>query len=395
MRKLLIHTYPAALILLSMACSSGPGNDAISNRGIPAASSLPMDCGQCHSIALGARRAPTGPSGDFAGNGSVVSHHVSGLSDPTASQCLACHNFDLHGSGAVRLNDADTGAVYTFTTPASLEPFCLSCHDSNGSNGNMNPFSDGSTIGSGLFQASAAISSSWDKTFGHRRKGLTCIGTGAQDTGCHANGHGSSHTALLSRNMTLPLTPANVYRENDFQLCFDCHADYPAVTKETVFGVSYSGAYYGKYGPLGAYPPYDISEIRTQFRDQNYGGGVLPYDDSNVWKYFWLLNDPISVNLHWSHIAWDFFWQYRGALSSGTSCTACHNVHGTDTPWGMVYDEMGYAHYDGVGSDKYAQMNGADPYVLDQYPAFCAYGCHRPTPPGFGKASAWFEPLNE
>jgi hypothetical protein len=208
------------------------------------------------------------------------------------------------------------------------------------------------------------------------------------------NGHGSSHAGLLSRNMTLPLNPANVYRENDFQLCFDCHASYPNVTKEAVFGVNYSGAYYGDYGPNFAFPPYDIPSIQTRFRDQNHRNTGLPYDDASIWIDFWLWGAN-SVNLHWTHIAWDFFWQYRGSIYSGTSCTACHNVHGTDTPWGMVHDEMGYAHYDGVGGDKYAQMNGVDPYMLDQHPMYCTYGCHRPTQPGFGKASAWFEPPHE
>ncbi|HWR73372.1 MAG TPA: hypothetical protein VN604_09390 [Nitrospirota bacterium] len=387
--------YPFISTFLLLACSSNSGSDSISSRAHPASGALPMDCGLCHSVPLGARRAVTGTSGDFAGNASIVSHHVSGISDPDGPQCLACHNIDRHGSGAVRLKNADTGTVITAASNTDIETFCLSCHDPNGANGNMSPFSDGSVIGSGLFEASSGISSSWGKTYGHRRRGLTCRGTGAQDTGCHANGHGSSHAGLLSRNMTLPLTPANVYRENDFQLCFDCHGSYPSVSKEVVFGVNYSGAYYGKYGPLGAYPPYDIPEIRTRFRDQNHGGGALPYDDDNVWKYFYLMNVPVSVNLHWSHIAWDFFWQYRGNISSGTSCTACHNVHGTDTPWGMVHDEMGYMHYDGTGVDKYAQMNGVDPYVLDRYPTYCAYGCHLPTPPGFGKASAWFEPPNE
>lgn len=393
MRKLLTTAYPAALILLLMACSSNSGDDAISNR-LPPAAGAPIDCGLCHSVALGTRRAVTGPSGDFSGNTSIASHHVSATSDPTGSQCLVCHNIDQHASGLVRLNDADTGTVYTFTTPSSLEPFCLSCHDLDGAHGDTSPFSDGSVIGAGMFQASAAISSSWNKTFGHKQKGLTCVGTGSPDTGCHANGHGSSHAGLLSRNMTLPLTPANAYRENDFLLCFECHAFYPAVTKEAVFGVKYSGAYYGAYGPGLAYPPYDVPAITTRFRDQNHRGTGLPYDDASIWIDFWL-QGATSVNLHWVHIAWDFFWQYRGFLYSGTSCTACHNVHGTNTSWGMVHDEMGYAHYDGAGGDKYAQMNGVDPYVLDQYPTYCAYGCHRPTTPGFGKASAWFELPNE
>jgi hypothetical protein len=390
MRKLLTTAHPAALVLLLMACSSNPGDDSISNRLPPAAGA--QDCGLCHSAILGPRRAILGTSGDFAQNPGISSHHVSGTADPTASQCVVCHNMDQHGSGRVRLNNADTGAVVTFTTPSSLEPFCRSCHDVDGARGNTSPFSDGSVIGSGMFQASATISSSWNKSFGHRRKGLTCVGTGSPNTGCHANGHGSSHVGLLARNMTLPLPP-DAYRENDFQLCFDCHDAYPQVAKEAVFGVNFSGNYYGGYGPGLAFPPYDIQAITTRFRDQNNRGTGLPYDDSSIWIDFWFWGSN-SANLHWRHIAW-LEWQYRGAVPSGTSCTACHNVHGTNTQWGMVHDEMEYAHYSGIGGDQYAQMSAVDPFTLDQYPVYCTFGCHRPTTPGFGKASAWFEPPNE
>ncbi|HAS53521.1 MAG TPA: hypothetical protein DCS42_05000 [Nitrospiraceae bacterium] len=357
-----------------------------------------QDCVTCHAYAISSRRQVVGAQGDFGGNSSIASHHVNG-SDPTNAQCLVCHNQSTHTQGTVRLRHADTGAsiVYDPADLTSLEPFCLSCHDSNGAAltsigpSAFRPFA-GSTLGQIPYLGGTRVASDWGKSYGHNQKGLTCMGNGSPTTGCHANGHGSSHVGILARNMTLPV-PADRYIENDYDLCLNCHSSYTGVRKEDIFGVRFGGAYYRGYGPGFNFPPYDIPSIHTKFRDQNNRGTGYPYDNSSIYIDFWLWGAN-SVNLHWVHIALDV-WNYRGAVPSGVSCTACHNVHGTNNPYGMTHDEMGYQHYVEVNGDQYSQLNSISPYLLDLHPMNCTFGCHKPVEPGFGQASAWLESANE
>ena len=74
-----------------------------------------------------------GANGDFAANAAMLSHHVTGTagSDPVSAQCLVCHELSAHMQGTVLLRNADTGAtiVYDPSRAATLETFCLSCHD--------------------------------------------------------------------------------------------------------------------------------------------------------------------------------------------------------------------------------------------------------------------------
>ena len=96
-------------------------------------------CTSCHSTAQGSRRIVLGAGGDFT----RTSHHVTGgIQD---SDCRVCHDQSNHMSGTVRLLDVDTGAGSNFD-PATLNNLCLSCHDSNGANGNTTPFSDLKTV---------------------------------------------------------------------------------------------------------------------------------------------------------------------------------------------------------------------------------------------------------
>ncbi len=359
-------------------------------------------CSDCHSSAMGARRQVSGSQGDFATNSTITSHHVAGVSDPTEETCKVCHSLSMHTSGIVLLRNADTAGLITFdsTSTATLEPFCLSCHDSDAaslvhvSGGTpASPFNDGKALGSTPYTMSVEIKTAWTKSFGHKQKGLTCIGDGSPDTGCHSNGHGSAIVGLLGRNMKLPLIPADVYAEGDYQLCFDCHSSYSDVTKEAVLGVSSSGTYSGDYGPGFNPPPYDISAIKTKFRDQNNRGTGEAYDDPSN---FWLSGEDFvihdSVNLHWFHIAFDA-WYYRGVTWSGMSCTACHSVHGTNSQYGMTYDEMAYQQITGTGADRYGMMGASDPYTLDQFPTSCAMNCHDSS--AWGATHSWFDPANE
>lgn len=246
-------------------------------------------CSNCHSAPLGTiRRQITGTAGDFATTPSVTSHHVAG-GGPTSAQCTVCHDQSLHIGGTVRLRHADTGTRIDFvpTNPATLEPFCLSCHDADGALATavtpsvaLSPFADGQTLGAMPYLASTTIASSWSGSSTHRSRGLTCAGTGALNTGCHGrngaiNAHGSINKGLLSNTMNfqIPLVSASVYTSNpvgssdyanNCKLCFDCHANYPAVTKEVVLGYRSSGVCNIQKAPT----PYFMLGMQSLFRDR-------------------------------------------------------------------------------------------------------------------------------
>ena len=360
----------------------------------------PTNCVICHSNPVASRRQVLGANGDFGANPNMLSHHVNPGpgSDPTSTQCAVCHEMSEHMGGTVRLRNADTGSAisYSASLPGTLEPFCLSCHDADGANGNKSPFADGRTLGTVPNMAGDKIAGYWNAASTlHKDNGLTCAGAGAPNTGCHGSGqsinmHGSVSKGLLARNLTLPATN-DVYIENDYQLCFDCHASYQRVGKEQVLGVKLSGALYCDYGPGFDYPPYSLAATATLFRDQNNRGTGKLYDDP---PNFWLWGCD-SVNLHWFHTAL-VVWNYRGTYSNngGMSCTACHNVHGTESPQGMTYAEMGYRHWAGtVAGDWYGKMDASVPYTLDRYPTSCAMNCHDSS--SWGQTYNWYEPLFE
>lgn len=343
-------------------------------------------CSICHSTPTATRRQIMGNNGDFAENPSMVSHHVTTSSDPLPQQCLTCHDLSHHTAGVVILKDADTGSTISYNNLLSLEPFCLSCHDQNGANGNMNPFNDGSTLGQIPYKMSAEIKTHWDKSFGHRRKGLTCIGDGTPDTGCHRNGHGSPYPGILARNMELPnfetdwFTPSR--DEIKYDLCFNCHSYYPAVTKEIILGAKQGGNYDMEHQSWGATTPYYLPNIMTNFRDKNNQGSGKPYDDDSFWfQYF---------NLHFFHIQIGPAYRYRDSIDSSIVCITCHNVHGSNTQWGWLYDQVQYNHYID-GNNEYATMDMPDYQNLSLYPTGCSINCHQIQ----GKTYNWFEPSGE
>ena len=95
---------------------------------------LPTCTDDCHTSAIGTIRQVCGPGGDF----NKDSHHVIDYADRNKQKvedtdCLVCHDMDNHMSGTVRLENKDTSQIITYqpSNPSSLEPFCLSCHDSD------------------------------------------------------------------------------------------------------------------------------------------------------------------------------------------------------------------------------------------------------------------------
>jgi len=366
-----------------------------------------QNCGSCHSIVLGTRRAIMGTGGDFGGNASVVSHHVASTGDPVREQCLVCHDQSTHTSGTVRLRNADTGVSIAFdpAAPAGLEAFCLSCHDSNGAMSTMasggtatDPFDDGSTLGSPPYSFAMRIASSWSKSFGHGPSGnhtagskLTCLGTGAPGTGCHGNSgkinaHGSTSEVLATQNYTYSQNTIT-YFESDFSLCFGCHGSYSGFWKEDILSVKFGGLLDSDYGfltgPNGYNPPYySAAGVTTHFADHNDPLGS-PLDDFGVWVQ--------NANLHWFHLGWPT--DFRGTTAgTGITCVNCHDVHGSNTIYGAVYDELGYSNTNTLGN-IYGQMtlSAYTTGLLDGHPTYCSFNCHEVQ----GPTRAWFYPITE
>jgi predicted CXXCH cytochrome family protein len=170
-------------------------------------------CTVCHAdpqdnldgIPVGGRRAVTP---DF----SRSSHHVQGaVSD---ADCVVCHEMTEHQNGSVRLLNPDTGLLQVALTdplvPSALEPWCLTCHDSDGAGGSA-PFSDGimpPVIDSTLWAAASheiagAVDTCWT---------------------CHDQGHGSNKRKILSPwdAVVDAGSPDDPLHEEE-QFCFDCH----------------------------------------------------------------------------------------------------------------------------------------------------------------------------
>lgn len=355
-------------------------------------------CATCHVRAMGTRRPVLGANGDF-GAAARTSHHITGATDPATDQCLVCHDMSVHMGGTVRLRNGDTGAVISYTSAAAAEPFCLSCHDASGAVSTFRsggtptaPFTDGSIIGQAPYRASADVSANWNKSYGHRQKGLTCLGDGTPNTGCHGNGHGTTNVGLLARNLTLPITKTNSFRapidELDHDLCLTCHASYNGVRKEDVLGMSATGNYAATLlTSYSATTPYATTGIRTLFRDVSIGITGKAYDD---WSFF-----GGYLNLHIFHVQMGpSAWKYRGVVDSSVSCLACHSMHGSNSAWGWVYDEMQFDHYAGSGMDQYGMLGL--PAALGNHPTSCTWNCHDPAGGWFfGPTHSWFEPSQE
>ncbi len=150
-------------------------------------------CTQCHNSEQGPGGYRRQVVSGVGGNGEFVllSHHVS---DGTQNQivqdsdCVVCHdqtNHMTYSDGvSVLLVDLSTGSPVLYNgTPATLEPFCLGCHDGT----QTAPFSDGNP---------APDMSGWNGA-SHSPAGSTC----AQ---CHTNGHGTDNLALIGTQIETP-----------------------------------------------------------------------------------------------------------------------------------------------------------------------------------------------
>jgi hypothetical protein len=404
MRLLLLLLVPTIIT----GCGSSPGPDSISSHK-PQSPGAALDCVVCHSSAIFSRRQILGPGGDFASNPAITSHHVAGASDPTSDQCLVCHDQSTHMFGTVRLKHADTGAsiVYDPANPSSLESFCLSCHDTSGATntalgGNpFNPFNNGSTLGTPPYPYATRIAGSWAKSYGHGPNGshavgrkLTCMGSGQPATGCHGNNgqidaHGSVNEVLAAKGLKYNI--GGLYVESDYDLCFNCHANYPGVTKEDTLGVKFGGildAGYGiqigPHGTKGLNPPYYTAGVTTHFADHN--DPLNPaYNDRNFWGF-------TDMNLHWFHLGLPTYLRGDTLINSRIVCVNCHDVHGSNIESGALYDEIGYFHL-GVAPDILGQMTAAayNTTLLKNNPTYCSFNCH----PVQGETKAWFSPLTE
>ncbi len=358
-------------------------------------------CAICHVNAMGSRRPVVGANGDFGANAAVKSHHVTRGpgNDPLTDQCLVCHDMSVHMGGTVRLRSGDTGAAiaYDSANASTRESFCLSCHDTQGATSTYitggtptAPFNDGSVIGQTPYRASAEISTQWNKTYGHKQQGVTCVGDGTINTGCHGNGHGTANVGLLAKNLTLPITKYTFFNsadEPDYDLCFNCHASYSRVSKEAILGMRADGIFATDLlATWGVLPAYTIADIQTLFRDVNLGTTGKAYDDLAFFS-------SAHENLHMYHVqAGDTFygWRYRDTTLSAITCISCHSVHGSNTQWGWVHDAMLFSHLSGTGGDQYGRI-GVDPSNLDVYPISCTFSCHM----FFPTTSSWFEPSQE
>lgn len=395
------------LFLAFSACSPGvPGEDSMTFMEDPLAySGDPVPCLVCHDEAQSDRRAIFGSSGDFGQNFTRATHHIAGFSDPTEAQCQVCHEVTEHMAGTIRLRHADTDEVIVFDSaaPEILEPFCLSCHDADGATATaldtespLSPFGDGETLGTGGFPGGNLIAEAWAKTGStHRTSGLTCAS-------CHGNagearGHSSTQKAMLTAPLSLPVPSfttdplASAYE--NYQLCFDCHDDYPRVTKEVVLGYPQGSP----WDVFWAQTPYYTTEIKSGFRDRRitvladypvYWSGVSPIYNDNFWgdKYTPLHNYHLGLGDGWMNGAY----RYRDGTTGRASCPMCHNVHGTTNTPALTHEVMGLI--PGTGGpnneDIFLEFTGWADANLKFYPVNCAVSCHSMV----GKSYAWRGP---
>jgi len=381
-------------------------------------------CTSCHSYPRGTTRIVTGTAGDFGLNPAIVSNHVTTAGDPDRAQCLVCHDQTNHTQGTVRLRNADTGAIFPYTTPTSLETFCLSCHDAGGATSPASvvaggtahkPFNDNNTLGNpnGPNFAGDKIQSYWIGTNNRHQTngGLTCAGTGAALTGCHGNNgainmHGSVNKGLLTQNLTLPIPPTATYAYNDYKLCFDCHTNYAAVSPQVVLGYRLGGIYDAAGVPRVTDYVTSGATIQSLFRDQFnaiLGSGNPFYNDMislpQAYDYLPLHNYhllSIVSDLAFPPVIPNYLsWKYRGdsAQAGRITCVTCHNVHGTNGGSARsTFDEFGITSAV-TGTDQYSTMapGNYDATVMGSYPMNCNRTCHG----NAGQTFYWNVPENE
>jgi predicted CXXCH cytochrome family protein len=153
---------------------------------------------------------------------SRASHHVTG--EVSDADCTVCHEMSAHKQGKVRLLDADDSSKVVVlegdplaeaAEAEKLEPFCLSCHDDDGADGEA-PFASGAMPPS--IDATAWSSAS------HHAAERTCMGDG-ETFGCHGTGHGSKKRKLLGpATGSASGVDGDATREEE-GFCYTCHQE--------------------------------------------------------------------------------------------------------------------------------------------------------------------------
>jgi len=208
----------------------------------------PSDCTDCHAQAQGDptlyRRQIVGVGGDFE----RTSHHVSDGSATEIMQdedCAVCHDQLNHQSIVdpnVLLNDPDGGASHTYDGGgASVENFCLNCHDADGSlafdsdadnSDGYQPFSAGwDPTDIKTHWVSASHNSLLPTALGDEACMACHGGPDSTRTGQSAdrNAHGSDHGSLLS-----DIVAGIAVTNSEEDLCYACHDGVIASTNLTV-----------------------------------------------------------------------------------------------------------------------------------------------------------------
>jgi hypothetical protein len=156
------------------------------------------------------------------------------------------------------------------------------------------------------------------------------------------------------------------------------------VKENGILDWSYYMSPYGGRGTNGWNPPYTIPAVMTHFADHNEAGG--PYNDYSSWGE--------NMNLHWGHIGIPIS-DFRGTgVWSGVNCVNCHDVHGSTTPYGALYDEIGYTNMFPDATNAYGRMRDEaylDYLLEDNHPTYCAFNCHYQQ----GLTRAWYRPITE
>ncbi len=222
------------------------------------------NCFDCHNAVqdkllvgpVGGRRQIVDNTGNGLGTGGDykrTSHHVTG-SIPNVSDCIKCHYMGDHKRGEVKLLDPDLGyqniITYDPANKSSVESFCLKCHDSNGANGDVTPFSDNVTVpivDATMWGASA-------------HKGNVNTNTCMN---CHDNGHGSNKSTMLSPwNYAGTGTGTDLMNEEE-GFCLTCHGGTGvALIKVHLAFSSYTNTAtnYYKHDPTATYRKHDAGE---------------------------------------------------------------------------------------------------------------------------------------
>jgi hypothetical protein len=180
------------------------------------------DCFACHNAVTD--KPGVGPAGgrrqivDNLGNGTGTggdfkrtSHHGLGAI-PTVDDCLLCHYMGDHKKGTVKLLDPDQGYLSVITynpaNKASVEDFCLNCHDANGVAGDMTPFSDNTAV--------PVVDKTMWLGSAHKTKPYTCLD-------CHDNGHGSNKSTMLGPYDYAGTGTGTDLMNEEEGFCHSCH----------------------------------------------------------------------------------------------------------------------------------------------------------------------------